>query len=103
MFKLVNNWARFDDSALQRPNYEGLAKCSSMAEPMCLLSLVHEMEDIFEADDGLLNLKEIREWCVAEIFKHVQRDGARILENVSPQGEELKGSSAGRLMNPGTI
>ena len=31
---------------------------------------------------------------------HVQRDGTRVLENVTPDGKEIQGS-LGRLMNPG--
>ena len=69
---------------------------------MCVLSLVHEIEDIFANDtfDPDLDIKEIRDWCVQDIFKHVQRNGTRVLENVSPSGTEIPGSS-GRLMNPG--
>ena len=47
-----------------------------------------------------LDLCEIRAWAVKEIRLHVQRDGERVLENVTPEGEELPGS-AGRLMVPG--
>ncbi len=63
---------------------------------MCVLSLIHELEDITDEVD----MEEIRNWCVKEIFKHVQRDGTRVLENVTPDGQELPGAM-GRLMNPG--
>ena len=99
MFSAIHKWVRFDDSDLGRPKMAGSKeKVSTLAEPMCLLSLVHEMEDagIVIAED----LDEIRKWCVTEICKHEQRNASRILENVSNEGQELKGTN-GRLMNPG--
>ena len=92
MFHAIHNWARIDDSGLGRPKLASGSseKTSSMAEPMCLLSLVHEMEDTVD-DDDIESLMEIRTWCVQEIFKHLQRGGTRILENVSADGHELHG------------
>jgi N-acylglucosamine 2-epimerase len=37
---------------------------------------------------------------VDNIKLHVQRDGTRVLENVTNDGKEIQGSM-GRLMNPG--
>ena len=42
----------------------------------------------------------LKKKAVSEILKHIQRNGTAILENVSPHGTEISGSS-GRLMNPG--
>ena len=44
--------------------------------------------------------KRYRSWAVDSIKLHVQRNGTRVLENVSNDGTELQGSM-GRLMNPG--
>ena len=49
--------------------------------------------------DGL-DFDEIRIWAVNEIRLHLQRNGERVLENVTPHGEELEGCF-GRLMVPG--
>ena len=51
--------------------------------------------------DEILNLEEIAKWCVEDIFKHIQRNGTRILETVSIDGKELKNSASGRVLNPG--
>ena len=97
MFKKIHTWARFDESGLGKlPN---LPKVSTLANGFCLLSLVHEMEDIGAED--ILDLEEISKWCVEDIFKHVQRNGTRILETVSLDGKELVNSAAGRVLNPG--
>ena len=70
-----------------------------LADPMCLLFLIHELQDI----PGTLDKEEsddIRRHAVSRLLKHVQRDGSLILETVSPEGEELSGVE-GRKMIPG--
>ena len=44
MFKKIHTWARFDESGLGK--LPDLPKVSTLANGFCLLSLVHEMEDI---------------------------------------------------------
>ena len=97
IFQKIHQWARFDESGLGKlPN---LPKVSTLANAFCLLSLIHEMEDIGAED--IIKIEEIANWCVDDIFKHVQRNGTRILETVSVDGKELPNSAAGRVLNPG--
>ncbi len=51
--------------------------------------------------DGV-DLREVREWSVQCIRRHVQRSGTCVLDNVSPDGSELSpGGAAARQMTPG--
>ena len=97
MFKNIVHWTRVDPAPLGRVTLEGAEPSEPLSVPMCILSLVHELED---AGIQTPDLAEIRTWAVSSIKLHIQRDGTRVLENVSPDGKQVQGS-AGRLMNPG--
>ena len=99
MFKNIVHWTRVDPAPLGRVTLEGTEPSEPLSVPMCILSLVHELED---AGIQTPDLAEIRTWAVSSIKLHIQRDGTRVLENVSPDGKQVQGS-AGRLMNPGIV
>jgi N-acylglucosamine 2-epimerase len=99
MFKRILHWVRIDGSGLGRPKFKGNKDVESMAVPMCILSLVHEFDNL-DVHNEDLDLVEIRSWAMAKIKLHLQRDGTRVLETVGPKGEEIDGFE-GRKMVPG--
>ncbi|TRY61491.1 hypothetical protein TCAL_06260 [Tigriopus californicus] len=99
MFKLIIHWAREDDSDLGRPKLPSTGNHQNLAVPMCILSLVHELDDL-DIQESKLDMDEIRSWAVDRIKMHVQRQGTRILENVTQDGQEIDGFE-GRKMVPG--
>ncbi len=98
MFDRVVSWSRDDDSDLGRDKLEGNDVKQTFSDPMWILALVHAVEDI--DDESELDLEDVRGWAVHRLKMHVQRDGARVLEIVTPDGREIEGSE-GRKMIPG--
>ncbi|XP_062855332.1 N-acylglucosamine 2-epimerase isoform X2 [Trichomycterus rosablanca] len=98
MMDQLVHWVRNDSSGLGRPKLPGDQPVNSMAVPMMLLCLVDQLTEGRKELKG--KYRELGDWCVKQILQHVQRDGKAILENVSPNGEELPGCQ-GRLQNPG--
>ena len=96
MMERILDWTGPGASKLGRPQLSGEDGGSSLAVPMCLVSLLTMMKDLGWERPGL------ERDCVAEILSHVVRDGSIVLENVGPHGEELDGV-AGRLVNPGHV
>ncbi len=45
MFRNIVHWSRFDPKALGRPLLAGNEPCDNLSIPMCVLCLVHELED----------------------------------------------------------
>lgn len=99
MFKLIIHWAREDDSDLGRPKLPGTGSHQNLAVPMCILSLVQELDDL-DIQESKLDMDEIRTWAVERIKMHIQREGTRIFENVTQDGQEIDGFE-GRKMVPG--
>lgn len=97
MFRKILHWIRVDDSGLGRPKLPGNKPVETLAVPLSVLNLVHEIESL--EPEGL-NLKEVRGWAIEKIKLHVQRNGSRILENVTPTGMEIPGCE-GRKLVPG--
>ncbi|KAL2103750.1 hypothetical protein ACEWY4_000618 [Coilia grayii] len=98
MMDQLVHWVRVDPSGLGRPQMPGDPPVNSMAVPMMLLCLLNQLSEgrpVLAQKYG-----ELGDWCVKQILQHIQRDGAAILENVSPEGKELPGCQ-GRLQNPG--
>ena len=96
MMERILVWTGAGAAELGRPQLSGDAGGSSLAVPMCLLSLLSMMRDLGWDRPGL------EETNVAEILTHVVREGNTVLETVGPQGQELPGV-AGRLVNPGHV
>ena len=99
MFSNIHRWATKDTSELGRPQLNGNQPVNQMAIPMCVLSLVHELDDL-QVESEAADLEGIRIWCVHEIKQHVQRDGKRVLETVDLEGNEIAGHE-GRKLLPG--
>lgn len=52
MFKKIMHWTRVDPEALGRPKLPGNENIQSLAVPICVLSLIHELEDSgIQSDD----------------------------------------------------
>ncbi|CAL9703713.1 unnamed protein product [Knipowitschia caucasica] len=117
MMQQLLHWVLTDPSGLGRPQLPGDRPTSSLAVPMMVLCLVHQLTETregAEAEEGTGGrgpepegepmtqgrYRTVAEWCVQQIQMHVQRGGTAVLENVSEDGEELPGC-AGRLLNPG--
>ena len=96
MMERILDWTGPGASKLGRPQLAGEVGGSSLAVPMCVLSLLTMMREVGWDRPGL------EQDCVKEILSHVVRDGALVLENVGPHGQELAGV-AGRLVNPGHV
>ena len=96
MMERILSWSGDGAGELGRPQLSGDEGGSSLAVPMCLLSLLSMMRDLGWDKPGL------EEASVAEILSHVVREGTTVLETVGPQGQELSGV-AGRLVNPGHV
>ncbi|XP_040049367.2 N-acylglucosamine 2-epimerase [Gasterosteus aculeatus] len=99
MMEQLIHWVRVDSSGLGRPQLPGDFPTNSMAVPMMLLCLVHQLSE-GRGQEVAHKYSELTGWCVQQILQHVQRDGTAVLENVSLQGGELPGC-LGRLQNPG--
>lgn len=98
MMEKVRVWACEDPSGLGRPPMAGDPPVNSLAVPMMLLCLVHQLE---EGSPEMANrYRQLGDWCTNQILQHLQRDGTVVLETVSPDGKELPGCQ-GRLQNPG--
>ena len=96
MMERILHWTGAGAGELGRPQLAGADGGSSLAVPMCLLSLLSMMRDLGWDRPGL------EEASVAEILSHVVREGNTVLETVGPHGQELPGV-AGRLVNPGHV
>lgn len=100
MMDKIVYWVRKDstDIRLGLPALSGNKPVNTLAVPMMLLCLINQMELM----DAALEEKysDDAEWSLNQARAHIQRNGTRILENVSTNGVELPGS-AGRLMVPG--
>ncbi|XP_052240983.1 N-acylglucosamine 2-epimerase-like isoform X2 [Dreissena polymorpha] len=100
MMDRLIHWVREDDTDIRlgRPPLAGEARSESLAVPMMLQCVTHELLTL---DPSLgARYRDIQEWSVQKALSHVQRDGTVVLENVSTSGTELPGS-LGRLMIPG--
>jgi N-acylglucosamine 2-epimerase len=45
MFRKIMHWVRVDPEGLGRPRLAGNEDIQSLAVPICVLSLIHELED----------------------------------------------------------
>ena len=98
MLKNIVFWLREDDSAIGGEKLPGQIPTNFMGPPMILSNVLDHM---LIMDPGHSEqFSELFDWCTSQILAHVQRDGAWILEHVSPDGKELPGSD-GRLTLPG--
>lgn len=98
MMDKIVHWVMEDDTEIGRQSLDGAPPHSSLAVPMMMLCIISQIETM---DNSLSNkYSKATDWAVAEVFKHVKRDGTAVLENVGLNGSELTGSS-GRLMTPG--
>lgn len=97
MMERILNWTGAGAAELGRPQLSGDAGGSSLAVPMCLLSLLSMMRDLGWDRPGL------EEASVAEVLSHVVGgEEGKVLETVGAQGQQLPGV-AGRLVNPGHV
>ena len=96
MMERILSWSGPGAADLGRPQLSGDAGGSSLAVPMCLLSLLAMMRDLGWDRPGL------EEASVAEVLSHVVREGEVVLETVGVVGHQLPGV-AGRLVNPGHV
>ncbi|XP_052241619.1 N-acylglucosamine 2-epimerase-like isoform X1 [Dreissena polymorpha] len=102
MMDIRIHWVREDDTDIRlgRPPLAGEARSESLAVPMMLLCVTHELQTL---DPSLgARYRDRQEWNVHKALSQVQREGTVILENLSPSGMELPGS-LGRLMIPGCL
>ncbi|VDH99173.1 N-acylglucosamine 2-epimerase [Mytilus galloprovincialis] len=98
MMDKIMHWVMEDDTEIGRQSLEGAPLHSSLAVPMMMMGIISQIETM---DNSLSNkYSKATDWAVAEVFKHVKRDGTAVLENVGLDGSELEGSG-GRLMTPG--
>jgi hypothetical protein len=75
MFKNIVYWSRVDSTGLGRPKLEGCEPVQTLAVPMCILGLIHELEDAGVQTD---EMSETRKWAVDAIkykFNFVKRLG----------------------------
>ncbi|XP_069630389.1 LOW QUALITY PROTEIN: N-acylglucosamine 2-epimerase [Haliaeetus albicilla] len=93
----VGAWARGAPQELGRPRLSGTPPQQALAVPMLVLALAQQL---LEGAGGDGDLEAMAEWGAQNILLHLQRGDSVVLENVSPEGQELPGS-LGRLMNPG--
>ena len=123
LFESILKW--FADPCLLGSKFgPGQPETSSLAVPMILLNLCHEIramvENFSKAGDASHRFKnddksffrlidtcnQKEEWCIKEIQKHVKYDSdgnvSKVLETVGVHGEEID-TPAGRLINPGHV
>ena len=98
MLRCIVKWHESGNLPDGHIKLEGAANASPLSAPMVILGIVNQVCHCFSECNAEFGYW--KEKAVGEILKHIQRNGTAILENVSPDGEELPGS-AGRLMNPG--
>jgi len=94
MMSRMEYWVGEGASELGRPQLSGQEVSSSLAVPMCILSLLPMVEKLGWVRPGL------EESCVKEILLHYDKEKKVVLENVVLEGQKMEGV-AGRLMNPG--
>ena len=99
MFDKIKYWVLTSDVELGRPRLSGNSPVNTLAVPMVMLFLVDQYLNM-DPDTKHFDKYELVDWCIKTILQHLQRDTSVVLENVSPDGKEIKGSS-GRLINPG--
>ena len=95
MMERILHWTGAGSHELGRPELSGMTPVSSLAVPMCKLSLLEMMGDLGWEREGLA------EQCIQEIMSHVVR-GDLVLETVDTRGGEVEGV-AGRMINPGHV
>ena len=122
LFRKILEW--FASPSMLGTKYgPGQPDTSSLAVPMILLNLCHEIREIAESSDTdtevarhriqhemnteLIDICSQKErWCIEEIRKHVKFDTegrvTKVLETVGKDGEEMDNPS-GRLINPGHV
>ncbi|XP_053908253.1 N-acylglucosamine 2-epimerase [Cuculus canorus] len=91
------SWVRGVPLELGRPEFSGSPPQEALALPLMALTVA---EQLLEGGGGDPQIEAMAEWGGSAVLRHLQRDDVVVLENVSPEGEELPGS-LGRLMNPG--
>lgn len=69
--------------------------------PMILLNIFMELSRDLSPADRAHFYRSQREWCVAEILKHVRPELKMVLENIGADGSPDLSSPDGRLCNPG--
>ncbi|XP_056365903.1 N-acylglucosamine 2-epimerase-like [Oenanthe melanoleuca] len=99
----VWGWARGAPMELGRPRFSGTPPQQALAQPMMVLKVGLQLlgdprRDPQSEPDP--EAEAMAEWGARQLLLHLQRGDSVVLENVSPEGEELPGS-LGRLMNPG--
>ena len=97
MMEKILHWTGEGSSELGRPELSGAEPVSSLAVPMCVLSLVTMMKDLGWSRPRL------EQECIKEILSHAVRGGDMVLETVSKEGGEEVGGVAGRMVNPGHV
>jgi len=97
MMEKILHWTGEGSSELGRPELSGAEPVSSLAVPMCVLSLVTMMKDLGWSRPRL------EQECIKEILSHAVRGGDMVLETVSKEGGEEVDGVAGRMVNPGHV
>ncbi|XP_071657384.1 N-acylglucosamine 2-epimerase isoform X7 [Patagioenas fasciata] len=93
----VWGWVRGAPQEWGPPRVPGCPPRQSFGVPMMLLALGLQL---LEGGGGDPQIEAVAEWGAQRLLLHLQRGDQVVLENVSPEGQEL-GGSEGRLMNPG--
>ncbi|KAM9250292.1 N-acylglucosamine 2-epimerase [Cariama cristata] len=93
----VAGWARGSPQELGRPQLSGCPPQQTLAVPMLVLALALQLLEGAEGDE---EMEALADWGGQRLLLHLQRGDSVVLENVTPEGQELPGS-LGRLMNPG--
>uniref|UniRef100_A0A8U8BVX0 N-acylglucosamine 2-epimerase n=1 Tax=Geospiza parvula TaxID=87175 RepID=A0A8U8BVX0_GEOPR len=100
----VWGWARGAPMELGRPRFSGTPPQQALAQAMMVLKVGLQLWGDPRRDPQSQpeppEAEAMAEWGARHVLMHLQRGDSVVLENVSPEGEELPGS-LGRLMNPG--
>ncbi|CAK8688678.1 unnamed protein product [Clavelina lepadiformis] len=99
MMMQIYHWCLVDDSALGRESLPGSVPMSSLAVPMMALCLCHQIETC-AIEWSHSKATTLKDWAIGQMLNHVKRGGAKVLENISPDGKEISGS-IGRVQIPG--
>ncbi|XP_072776331.1 N-acylglucosamine 2-epimerase isoform X2 [Taeniopygia guttata] len=99
----VWGWARGAPMELGRPRFSGTPPQQALAQALMVLKVGLQLwgdprRDPQSQPDP--EAEAMAEWGARHVLMHLQRGDSVVLENVTPEGEELPGS-LGRLMNPG--